>query len=360
MNRMKNWIPSEIQKRIDEVLPKGRVIPRHDERGHFYEVDHAAESPAFMRPYAEGYTRDPAKVEMGIKALEAGTKVNPVYPSVTGKLQILKDEGLINYKMNQSLQYVFAHFKEFTDANIMEQIDIASRVSQDILTDAGDVGTRVHDYREEIFAQWIRTGVMPEDFLSFIKPEDTDVRVISCLRALRKFVDECGYVPVACELLVFSDDLKTAGTLDDLGLMRKVITSGSGNCDHLMPNLFDKNSYTNFVVHPENGKHTCVRCGFQFRYQFVLADMKTSNQFKDHYFFQVALYWWMFHRLTGLKPEQCYIVKLSKEDGRYKLENLKMPGKLAQFARYMLKTNEGMDFIKSLRKDNQRNVVPLV
>ena len=345
---MKNWIPLEIQKQIAEKLPVGKVIPRHNEKGHFYEVDYAAESPIFMRPFSDGYTRTEARIPMGVESMRAGSKVNPVYPSVTGKLQILKDEGLMNYKMNQSLQYVFARFKEFTDANVMEHIDIASRVSQDILEDAGDVGTRVHNYREDIFSAYIKTGIFPRPFTSVIKPEDTDVRCVSALRALEAFVDDHGYIPVACELYVYSDELKTGGALDDIGLMRKVITTGKKDCEH------------DVIKNEKNGKTTCIKCGYQFRYEFVLLDLKTSNAFKDHYFFQVSLYWHMFCKLVGIKPETCYILKVSKVDGRYKLENLKQPGKLATYAKYMIKTNEGMDFIKSLRKDNQRNVVPLV
>lgn len=332
---MKIWEPTTIRARIAEVLPEGRVIPRHSENGHFYEV-------------IDGLFTTP-----------------PIYPSVTGKLQVLKDESISNFKMNRAIEYVFGNYKAFDDSNIMEHLDKAANVSGGILEDAGDIGRRVHDYRERIFKDWLAKGVRPTDFLSFIPPEDVDVRAVSAIRALQKFVEERDYTPIACELLVYSHKLKTAGTLDDLGLLRNVIRAGDDpKCDHMADTLFpDRQGVVraSCVINSGNGKHTCVKCNYQFRYELVLIDIKTSNQLKDHYFFQVCLYWKMFWQLMGRDwmPERCVIVKLSKTDGTYKIEDLKRPARLAQYASFMIKTNEGIDFIKSLRKDNQRTVVTI-
>jgi hypothetical protein len=312
---MKNWKPEEIRAKIDLALPNGKVIPRHNDHGHFYEV-------------TEG--------------------TFPVYTSVTSKLHVLKDEGLMNYKMNKAVEYVFAHFKNFTDENIMEELDKATRVSQDLMEEAGDVGKMVHDTREIIFNHWIQTGIRPLDFRSFIKPECEDVRVISCIRALQKFCEERDYIPVRCELLVYNHKYKIAGTLDDLGLVRKVLHEGEDDCQH------------NLMKSERTGKTTCLACGYQFRYEFCLMDLKTSNAFKDHYFFQVSLYAWMFQKLVGLKPERLFILKVSKEDGSYRVEDIREPTKLAKYSKYMLKTNEGIEFIKSLRRDNQKVVAPLM
>lgn len=317
---MKTWDPIKVREVIRKALPPGKVVPRHTDKKHFYQV-----------------------IEVPLD-----DKQNPIYPSVTGKLQIIKDEGLINYKMNRALDYIFANFGQINGDNLMEHLDIASRVSEGILLDAGDVGTRIHDIRESIFKTWMDTGNKPSDFLSFIPPHDVDVRVTSAIRALQKFVEDRDYIPLACELLVYSHDLKVAGTLDDLGLVRTILSKGSITCKHEDLFLCTK------------GKKSCLKCGYQLsEHRFALMDIKTSNQFKDHYFFQVALYAWMFYKLTGLKPETCFITKLSKEDGSYKIEDLKKPYTLAAYARYMLKTNEGIEFIKSLRQDNQRAIVPL-
>ncbi len=329
---MKYWKKDDIIVRLNEVLPEGRVIPRHSEHGHFYEVTEGA---------------------------------FPVYPSVTGKIQVLKDEGLINYKMNRAIDY----FKNFCFGLVgipsMEQIDDAcdkaSRVSQDILMDAGDIGTRIHNLRQVIFEDWIKTGVRPVDFLSFIPVEEADIRVTSALRALQKFVEENDYIPVACEVLLYNHKLGVAGTLDDLGLMREVLFNDDDIvCDHI--GIGPMGTEASQIMMDNKGRFTCMNCGYQYRYQFVLMDLKTSNQFKDHYFFQVALYWWMFWQLLGVawKPERCFILKVSKEDGRYKIEDLLKPSKLAEYCRAMIKTNEGIDFIKYLRKDNQKVVAPLM
>lgn len=314
---MKRWEVEKIQQRVKEALPEGRVVPRHNERGHFYEV------------------------------LDGKFPAPPIYPSVTGKLQILKDEGLMNYKMNKVLEYMFAHWKEFNEENIMQHLESAERVPADNLSDAGDIGTRCHDYREQIFKDWIASGKQPNDFLSYIPEVEKDVRAISAMRALKKFVIERDYIPVACEVLVYSHTMKVAGTLDDIGLMKQVIRPGEKECDG--ERIIDAKGYIR-----------CLKCDIKERYQFVLMDLKTSNAFKDHYFFQVALYWDMFRELTGIKPERAFILKLSKEDGTYKIEDLKRPAKIAQYARTMVKTHEGIEFIKSLRKDNQRTVAPIM
>lgn len=332
---MKHWKAEEIRNRVKEVLWDGVVIPRHNENGHFYEIRDTEELRGFKVEEEDG------------SSFIAG----PVYPSVTGKLQRLKDEGLVNYKMNRAIEYVFNHYKDFTDANVMEHLDLAKRVSQDILRDAGDIGTRIHDMREKIFREWINTGIRPTRFESFIPPEEEDVRTISAMRALEKFCIEKDYIPVELELRVYSHELKTAGSLDDIGLMRDVLKEGDKDCPHAVEHIMKS---------VRSGNHTCLNCGYKYRYMFVLMDLKSSNQFKDHYFFQVALYWKFFTNLTGLKPEMCFILKVSKEDGTYKIEDLKRPAKLAQYATALIKTDEGVEFIKTLRKDNQKVVAPLM
>ena len=297
-------------------MPEGSVITEHTKDGHFYRI---------MTPDKKGVTGN-------------------VYPSVTGKLQIIKDESLINYKKNQVIQYVFANYNKFTDANIMEHLALAERVPEDILADASDIGTEIHDCREEIFKAWISSGVRPEDFTTFIKPEQIDVRMKSGVRALQKFCIENAYVPVATELFVYSHKLRVAGTLDDLGLMRRVLDKGNPDCKHEIMALSNKN-YS-----------VCVKCSYREQTQFVLMDLKTSNAFKDHYFFQVALYYWMMREILGIRPDRCFILKVSKEDGTYKIEDLKRPAMLASYARSMVRTHNGIMYIRGIRKDNQKIV----
>lgn len=294
---------------IEKAMPPELVIPRHDERGHFYEINIELEKK-LRRPKKYFYFE--------------GDK-NPIYPSVTGKLQILKDESVINYKMNRAIEYVFANWEKFNQMNVAEHLDNASKAAADIFQEAGDIGTDIHDCREKFFKQWMKTGIRPEKATDFISYDShgmqiQDVRVVSALRALDQFCTDWNYVPIASELFVYSHQLKIAGTLDDLGTM----------------------------VHYKNPAGS--------KWQFVLMDIKTSNQFKDHYFFQVALYFWMLRSITGLVPERCFILKLSKTDGTYKLEDLKRPAMLGSYARSMLRLQKGIDYIKGLRKDNQKIV----
>lgn len=341
---MKTWKPEDIRAAITMALPEGMVIARHTDKAHFYEVRDKKDvgQPVFKE---DGFSPN---------------ILGPVYESVTKKLHVLKDESLQGYKLNKAMDYIFANFGTLSQDNLMEHLDKAKHITDGVLADAGDIGTVVHNTRQDIFDQWIRTGVRPENFLSFIPKDRPDIRIISCIRALEKFVLENDYIPVRCELLVYSHELKVAGTLDDLGLMRKVIRESTKICDHTNENLLTGEK-TTCIVESANGKHSCMACGYQYRYEFVLMDLKTSNQFKDHYFFQVCLYWKKFWKLvgTGWKPERCFILKVSKEDGSYKMEDLKRPAVLARYANAMIKTNEGIDYIKSLRKDNQRKVIEL-
>ena len=232
-------VVSVLRKQIFAKIPEGSVVTEHTDKGHFYRI-----------------------VEKDI-----------VYESVTKQIAILKDESLMNYKMNESLRYVFANWKRFNDQNIVEYLENAEKAPQVRLEDAGDIGTEIHDYREKIFRDWIITDKRPEDFLSYI-PEDPikDLRAVSALRALDKFCTDYEYEPVVTELFVYSHDLKVAGTLDDLGLMKRVVRPGDPNCQHEL-----------FVA--DNLKTTCMKCDYKHVKEFVLCDLKSSNAFKNHYFF---------------------------------------------------------------------------
>jgi hypothetical protein len=306
----------ELRNLIRAALPEGSVVTAHNEDGHFYKV------------VATGH----------------------VYPSVTGKLQILKEEGITEWKMNRVLDYVFANYDKFTGETIMEHIRLAQQVPIDMFEDAGDIGTAIHDSREAYFTEWINTGVRPENPIRFIvEVAREDMRAVSAMRALEKFCIEYEYEPVVTEQYVYSHRMQLGGALDDLGTIKKVLHPGSPECKHEM---------MEFERYKKLRNH-CFACGYETTRIFCLLDIKTSNQFKDHYFYQVALYFDMFRKLTKLTPEMSFILKLSKVDGTYKIEDLKRPKKLAQYANHVLKVNDGREFIKSLRKNNQKKVATL-
>ena len=310
--------PASLRQLILEKIPEGSVIPRHTDTEHLYEV------------------------------VPAGNKI---YKSVTTRLQVLKDEGLMNYKMNRALEYVFANFHKINGDTIMDIIANAKEVPGGILKDAGDIGTRIHKYREDYFNQWIKDGVRPPDSTLFIPASDPDVRAVSGMRALQDFVIKENYIPIICEKLVYDTEYEVAGTLDDIGLIGTVNRSGDQGCEHQMmsPAKDHKHVYI----------QKCLHCDRKVSYVLALPDLKTSNQFKDHYFFQVAMYYMMFKKLTGLRPKRCFILKVSKEDGTYKIEELFMINRLVAYAKSMLKVNEALDFIRGLRKDNQKVVLSI-
>lgn len=298
---------AELRAQILAKLPEGTVIPRHTEKEHFYHVP----------------------------------SINKTFPSVTGKLQILKDEGLINYKMSRALEYVSVHRDEMIDPErAMQVLDEASQESDKVLRDAGDIGTIIHEARERYFEDWVKTGERPTDLKKFIPAHVTDRRAISGLRGVERFCIEHKYQPIISELYLYDEAWETAGSLDDIGLMSCPIRVGKDpNC----PGSHDDGE--------------CPMCDGIFEQKIVLLDLKSSNRFKPHYFYQVGMYWSMFSSLTGIIPERVLILKTSKEDGTYKLEEITQLPKIVEYATHLIKTNEGLAFVEAMRKDNQKKVI---
>lgn len=288
--------PQKIRERIEEAMPPGSVKTEHNEKGHYYRI----------------------------------VKLDKVYPSVTGKLQILKDPSIANWKMNRALDYVNMHYQHFTPNNIVEHLEKAALLPQEIFEGAGSIGTLIHDYREKYFQQWIDTGKKPGLAVDIIPADEQDVRSISAMRGLDKFISDWNYIPVTCEMFVWSEKFEVAGTLDDIG-----------------------------IVQP-TPRH---------KPKLMLLDVKTSNQFKDYFFFQVGMYLYMFmermgifdkdKKNTDLQPDQVIILKLSKDNGTYSIEEMSDVRRLIAYSKAVLKVNEGIKFIRNMRKDNQKNVVKI-
>ena len=243
--------------------------------------------------------------------------------------------------MNKAIEYVFANFKIFSDDNIIEHLEAAKMVSVEIFEDAGDVGTEVHGIRERYFADWIASGTRPKDgLLSYIPKElPKDLRIVSVLRAIEKFLDDTGYIPVACEIFLVDPKLKVGGTMDDIGIMPVRVRQGNIElCKH------------NKIEDLEKLKINCVECGARWDYQLVFSDLKTSNQVKYHYFFQLAMYYSMFVKWVKIRPKRNFILKVSKEDGTYKIVNVPAIHKLVPYTRAILKVNEAIEVAKKLLK----------
>ncbi len=300
----------DIQYKIFKALPPGRVLAAHTEDKHFYEVTDI----------------DP----------------HPKYPSVTERLGALKDPSISNFKMNQALGYVRENFPKFTPLNIEEHMGQAARMSSDIFEDAGDVGSKIHDVRERYFTDWINAGSRPDKSIMEYIPSDLgiqDQRIVSASRSLDKFISDYHYEPIATELKVYSHEMKLGGTLDDIGFMYLVSDKGNTECIHEL------------MYKPNHLKEVrCLKCQFRAKKVLALIDLKSSNQIKDHYFLQVAMYYEMFKKLVRLKMDRFYILKVSKIDGSYILQEIKNMSKVIACAKHVIKISDGIDMIKGMMK----------
>jgi len=281
-----------ISQQIDEKLPAGRVVPQHTDAGHFYAIYDKAD----------------------------GTH-SAVYESVSKKINAVKDESIQNFSMNEALRTVEAGLGGIVvngQIDLMKATDLlfkAKHSARDVMRNAGAIGTAIHDRREEYMQDWIDLNTIEQrpDINDYIRPDD-DPRLVAGMNGLEKFIIENRYVPIRTEVMVYSHTFKTAGMLDDIGIMFKKNRKRGGN------------------------------------WRFVLMDLKTSNQFKAHYWLQVAMYYLMFLENTGLKPDDSLILKVFKDRPVYKLEYLKKMPRLVAGVKNVFKVEELMKFIKLERK----------
>lgn len=212
----------------------------------------------------------------------------PIYKSVTQKLSIIKDEGLMNWKMNRALEVMEDYLLKNTlkpyfvirtenipteiikPGQIIEQAKLAP---QQEFEGAGDIGKAVHNWREK----WFRDWMSDEDLYRTNFPACADPRpqVKASCEAIKRCITDLKAEPIACELRLADDKLEIGGTMDDL-----------------------------WAVPKDN------------KWEIYLIDLKTSNQAwgKDSYFFQVVLYWAMFRKLYKIKIDKIFILHTSKKN----------------------------------------------
>lgn len=248
----------QIRKKIQDRVLELNVQTKHSESGHFYFVPELGET----------------------------------YGSVTGLQYIIKDPSIELFMKNETLRYIRRNFAQMTPDNLEEHLENAGNASITIRDTAGGFGTTIHDLREEYFKDWIITGTKPRFSIEDLAKRDPmcSQEVRSGCAGLDKFLTETGYIPLGCEIMVYSKKWKIAGCLDDVGLLPIKIP---------VPNT--------------DG-------GYKIKYELVLMDLKTSSQFKSFYVAQVAAYYKMFVQLFGLRPKKNFILKVGKEHRDYKLE----------------------------------------
>lgn len=234
------------------------------------------------------------------------------YHSVTYFTSFIKDPSLSNWRMNRAINYIASQWQDlgtYSELEIDKILADAKQVPEGDFQLAGDIGSRTHSWREEWFSKWIESGEMnlSDSFIdAYPLPQNVDVEVISGCRAIKKFLKETGYIPVACELALVDDDLKVGGTIDDLGVFPHsycvpLSMAGPERWEDRNGSYRSKNSpYLGFV------------------------DLKTSNQGKKPaYAFQVrGFYQRMIRKTFNIKPKKTYILHTSKLNGDYSLIDL--------------------------------------
>jgi CRISPR/Cas system-associated exonuclease Cas4 (RecB family) len=159
-----------------------------------------------------------------------------------------------------------------TKDNESEYFKAASLAHLDTRDQAGGIGTQAHNIIEEYCNMWIFWGEKPETIKSFVKT-GTDSRAVAAARSAEQAFINRKATPIASELLVGSEKVRVAGTLD------------------LLVQVED------FLGFPE----------------LELWDWKSSNQVGEKFALQVATYRYLFEEMTKLRIARSRIMHLSKD-----------------------------------------------
>lgn len=292
-----NLLPaSEYRRIIAEKIPKGTVVPMHDEFGHRY------------RHVPTGMTTR----------------------SVTTKAGILEAPHLKKWSVSLGIELIDKNWDAIVKASPEDRdkwFKQAIMVHDDVFRDAGNIGTMGHGGIERYLNAWMATGVRPADIKEFV-PDPTkpglsvDGRLYAIARSAELFMRDFDVEPVASELLVASVKHKLAGTLDGMAIVSKVLKKGAdvtnlfGECGCPHQTWWSLSTRNNQLVE-------CRDCGKRVKRVLALLDWKTSNSIdKAEYAMQVSAYWYAFAEMTGIKPEEILVVRLDKERAKYEVRRI--------------------------------------
>jgi hypothetical protein len=306
---------------IAKTIPPGSIVAEHTDTSHHYRVN-----------------------------LFPGS---PLLDSVTTKTGILNKGYLKDWGIRLAIDYIRDNIDAVINEETREGIFLdAKGQSQGVLEDAGDVGTKVHNVIETYIDLWIERK-QPDNILSLIQSIDsTDVRIIAGVKAAGQFFNDHDIFPICSELLVASKKLGTAGTMDFLCYIGKTTVEGNRDCDHEMWQRGSKKTHFG-----------CTKCDRVVDYVLTIVDWKTSNSIagKTEYALQTAAYKQAVVELTGLKPEQAWIIRLDKKTGKYEkgvVSDLKKAIKayelVAGLYEYM---NDGSDKLPIITKEKNTLII---
>ena len=202
------------------------------------------------------------------------------YISTTTKNRVISSPQFQDWRMNRMAEFILDHKDEISKDNFDEWIKKAKEYPETEFKAAGVFGTLCHSYIHKYFIDWILRDQQPASILQYIDgsrgPREENFRVWSVLRSLENWVNANGYIPLASELMLWSDNYNLAGTMDNVGV--------------------DKTGLPG------------------------TPDWKTSNNFRDDYFLQLGSYFGMFYEMTHIRLHWGKIVKLDKDRGQFSEE----------------------------------------
>lgn len=269
----------QIKNVLAEKMIPGLVIPDHDAQGHHYIY-----TPTQMR-----------------------------CDSVTTQSGILDMPHLKKWAANEAVKFIDKNWSIITPENKADMFQAAIFAHQDLFEDSGQVGTAGHNVIERYLKQWIATNNKPGDIRAFIGGLN-DTRATAISRSAEMFFNDFEIIPLASELLVFSQKFKFGGTLDALAMIGKTIEKGM----QTLPGMEPCKHEAQLIISNSGRICKCMACGRKVQYFFALLDFKTSNSIiKPEYPMQVSAYWQGLYEMTGLRPEMLIIIQLNKDRGKY-------------------------------------------
>jgi hypothetical protein len=151
------------------------------------------------------------------------------------------------------------------------------------LEKAGDVGSQAHNWIESYSKSLIDDAAAATQLIIDNTPEDMKAKS-ACIAFLDWSVKH-NVRPICAERKVFSLKYRYAGTMDGTCLI--------DSCDN-----------------PE-----C--CPKEFKDHLAIIDYKTSNYLYDEFVLQVASYKQAYQEETGEQIEDCFLIKLNKDDAEF-------------------------------------------
>lgn len=251
---------------------------------------------------------------------DTNTYINTVngveYTRVTQTLSVINNPIYQSWRMNRALDYLYEHQNEPIKEELYKK---AKEFPEELFKQAGERGNKIHALIDKFLREIIGNTISIKSPLALVDgtigPPEKDFAVWSALRSFDTWQKETKFEPIASELRVWSDKYHIAGTIDAMGLINDELT---------------------------------------------LCDWKTSNQFRDDYFLQVAAYWGMFVGLTRYRPKKCIIVKLDKEQGIPKTEVVLNPRQIFKNYLVIKKMYDAIKETHEARKNQStKNVVIL-